>query len=349
MSLSGLLFFFIYLSVISGLFGQRIALNKTQTSSSNKTKSVDGMDIMKSIGFSASSAKSKADKMCEVYSKYVYRTVEIIPMVPGQEPRNITISDCTMEPLIVGGVDAKPKEFPHMALVGYEEIKTRKINWICGGSLISSKFVLTAAHCIFANNRFQYWVRLGDLDTSSESDDSEPVNIRVAKKIIHPQYNDRHVYHDIALFELEYEATFSNYVRPLCLHTSKEKKSDKLVASGWGYTRWEGNRSSEKLQKITLPLVSNQKCNKFYDSREDQNVIPNGIVKDLMLCAGGEEKKDTCQGDSGGPLQIMHKNFFCMYSIVGVVSNGKGCALGYPGIYTRVSNYVAWIVENIWP
>ncbi|KAE8573468.1 ovochymase-1 [Halyomorpha halys] len=416
MSLSRLFFFFFYMSVIGGLFGQRNILNKNvdevcksgpdnwicktrnnchtlrkafengirpdictfigneaifccpsekyissigqttgsqptvpaQTSSANETKSVDEVDSKKSSEPSISSAELKAEEKCKAYSKYAYQTVQLFSMVPGQKPKNITTSDCTMETLIVGGVEAKPKEFPHMALIGYEETKTRKINWICGGSLISTKFVLTAAHCVLANNRFQYWVRLGDLDTSSDRDDSKPVNFRVIKKIIHPQYNDKHVYHDIALFELESEATLDNYIRPLCLQSSKEKESERFLASGWGHTEWEG-KPSAKLQKIILPLVPHQICNKSYDSSEDRNVIPNGIINDYMFCAGGAEQKDTCQGDSGGPLQIVHKNLFCMYSIVGVVSYGKGCALGYPGIYTRVSNYVPWIVKNVWP
>ncbi|CAH1398755.1 unnamed protein product [Nezara viridula] len=284
--------------------------------------------------------------MCGVYSKYVYQNVTIAPMLPGQKPRIISLQECSIETLIVGGVDAKTKEFPHMALIGFEENKRKKIEWVCGGSLISPKFILSAAHCILSNS-FQYWVRLGDLDTSSETEDSEPENIKVIRKIGHPQYNSNLLYHDIALFELESEAKLSTYVRPLCLHTSKEIGSEKLVASGWGHTRWQGRRSS-KLQKVVLPPVSHQVCREKY-GRKHQDLIPQGILEDSMLCTGSAEGKDTCQGDSGGPLQIKRKNIFCMYSIVGIVSYGKGCALGYPSIYTRVSNYVPWIENIVWP
>lgn len=60
-----------------------------------------------------------------------------------------TIDNClTYTPLIVGGQPADPKEFPHMARLGRRHQQLGTIDWFCGGTLISNKFVLTAAHCL---------------------------------------------------------------------------------------------------------------------------------------------------------------------------------------------------------
>ncbi|XP_018562107.1 transmembrane protease serine 4-like [Anoplophora glabripennis] len=74
-----------------------------------------------------------------------------------------------------------------------------------------------------------------------------------------------------------------------------------------------------------------------------------------MICAGSSiESRDTCKGDSGGPLQVYHdksQGIRCMYDIVGVTSFGKSCGLAknLPGVYTRVSAYIKWIEDTVWP
>ena len=84
------------------------------------------------------------------------------------------------------------------------------------------------------------------------------------------------------------------------------------------------------LQKVTVPFVDEATCKDAYGSSS---------ITDGMICAG-RKGKDSCQGDSGGPMVNMNGEQ------VGIVSWGYGCAAaGYPGVYTRVSNYASWI-EN---
>lgn len=93
-----------------------------------------------------------------------------------------------------------------------------------------------------------------------------------------------------------------------------------------------------------MPVRGNAECENTYKQA-------NVNLKHGQMCAGGEKGKDSCRGDSGGPLMVSYadeKNEINWY-IVGVVSFGPSpCGMeGWPGVYTRVSNYGKWIVEKL--
>ncbi|KAL1122455.1 hypothetical protein AAG570_002786 [Ranatra chinensis] len=232
-----------------------------------------------------------------------------------------------------------------MGSVGYKDNPTR---WLCGCSLISERYVLTAAHCTDGGGPALY-VRLGELDVDSEWDDARPVIMRVSKRINHPGYVSNIGYNDIALMQLERDATFNAYVRPACLPVTWEIPDQTAIATGWGHTtygEWYAGKQSNDLRKVRLKLVSTERCQSVYGSAPK---IPQGLKNESMLCAGEEEGKDTCQSDSGGPLQTPLKKPYCMYNIVGVTSFGKACGSAAPSVYTRVSYFVPWIESIVWP
>jgi secreted trypsin-like serine protease len=110
-----------------------------------------------------------------------------------------------------------------------------------------------------------------------------------------------------------------------------------------------GGDQSNQLLKARLNIVNNLACAIWYNISIE---APRGITPN-MICAGdpqGGWLKDSCQGDSGGPLQVIHPRNQCLFQIIGITSFGRGCAnINSPGIYTRVSHYLPWIENIVWP
>lgn len=97
---------------------------------------------------------------------------------------------------------------------------------------------------------------------------------------------------------------------------------------------------------MELPIVDLKHCQDVYKTQ------PKVHITKKQLCAGGKENKDSCPGDSGGPLQSASFLFDDIrYVQFGVVSFGpKFCGLdGFPGVYTKVSYYMKWILDTIEP
>ncbi|KAJ8961852.1 hypothetical protein NQ318_021469, partial [Aromia moschata] len=274
-----------------------------------------------------------------------------------QEPGAVSLKKCreyypyTINAVLIpGGEESLAREFPHMAAIGFGGTNTTQ--WLCGGSLISPKYVLTAAHCLMSRQLGPpRYVRLGELDFATEQDDAQPQDFTVKRVIPHPDFRPvSGRYHDIGLIELDRNVKPTRHVSFACLDTVRAHKEPQMIATGWGRTEFSG-RTSTHLLKINLDTVSIDQCQRFYQGARRE--VPRGVVDDLQLCAGGKPDQDTCQGDSGGPLQLRYKragSAVYAYTIVGITSLGKACGLSrIPGIYTRVYGYLSWIEGIVWP
>ncbi|XP_018562471.1 venom protease-like [Anoplophora glabripennis] len=233
-------------------------------------------------------------------------------------------------PHIFGGGDAKEHEFPHMAALGYED--TDGIDFQCGASVISNRFLLTAAHC---TRRTPKIVRLG----ITKLDGENPQDFSVKRAALHPNYNYSHTYNDIALIEIEKNISFTEKIYPACLYLQSDVPNS-MIVTGWGKLSSEtGDDRSNTLQKVTVAPTSQQNCSTYYTRL-------SRTIDNTQICAGSSEA-DACQGDSGGPLQIeIHDG---VYSVVGIVSYGSYCGGKIPGVYTKVSEYIDWIESIVWP
>ncbi|XP_006609334.1 serine protease snake-like [Apis dorsata] len=320
---------------------KKISTTTIRTTTTKKTTAI--------TTFLPFTAKMKTKAKCEEYSRYVYTTEYPPTLINNKKPVNKSLCYIKDRTLIVGGTKAEAKEFPHMAAIGFDTLDG--IVWACGGTLISERFVLTAAHCTFNRNlnSTANWVRLGDLNLERSDDYAKPENFRVIERIRNPHYKPPSQYHDIALLKLESDVQFNAWIRPSCLPYSLPDSGldGKATATGWGDVEWHESGSNDLL-KVTISLVSQPKCNKLFIGNEKNNKLKFGITEDSQICAG-ELGKDTCQGDSGGPLVILNRDYDCMYTLIGVTSLGKLCGTIIPGIYTRVYNYISWIENIVWP
>ncbi|XP_050080491.1 transmembrane protease serine 9-like [Anopheles maculipalpis] len=244
----------------------------------------------------------------------------------------------------LGGVRAFQGEFFHMAAIGWSR-SGGKIDYLCGGSLITWTFLLTAAHCAAdLENTPPDTVRLGDTDLGSTDDDEIAQQIKIARIIKHPQYRASRKYYDIALIELQERAWINGAISLACLWREPEAPTDVLEAVGFGALGF-GEMLSPTLQKVQLRALDRTSCGERIPMNRRQ--MPEGLRAD-QLCASSDTM-DTCEGDSGGPLQTnLHDVFGNVYPlIVGVVSFGTPCAEGSTGVYTRVSSYVDWIEKEV--
>ncbi|XP_068990489.1 transmembrane protease serine 9 [Neodiprion pinetum] len=231
---------------------------------------------------------------------------------------------------IVGGQTTKNNEFPWIARLSYLS------KFYCGGTLVNDRYVLTAAHCVKGFMWFMIKVTFGEHDRCDEGNKPET---KFVIRALSGEFSFLNFDNDVALLRLNERVPFSNTVRPICMPTVKDNQyvGTKAIAAGWG-TLQEDGKPSCLLQEVEVPVMSLADCrNMSYNPR---------MISDNMLCAGYREGlKDSCQGDSGGPLVAEREDK--KYELIGVVSWGNGCARpGYPGVYTRVTRYLDWILEN---
>ena len=201
---------------------------------------------------------------------------------------------------------------------------------LCGASLVTAVFVVSAAHCFYGARNKDFTLELGSGEAL--------VTRRIGELFIRSDFVRRSYDNDIALVRMDKEVTFNLLVRPVCLPSMVDEMAGmEGTVVGWGLLKQNGN-IPDGLQAIQLPIIPRNTCRLM--SRHQQNAIT-----DNMFCAGFMDGSgDACQGDSGGPFLVTGDN--SVVSLAGIVSWGIGCARrDYPGVYTRLPIFLPWIAE----
>jgi trypsin len=205
----------------------------------------------------------------------------------------------------------------------------------CGGSIISERWILTAAHCL--ENRGNVLqpnaIKILSGQTKLNQFIVSP-GLSVSRIILHPEYDFRTYRNDIALIELSSPIPFNANQKPIGLPEGPMPSAGTIAkVSGWGSIRYLSNVYPTNLLSAEVSLVRNQECLQRYGN----------FIAQVMFCAAHPNfHQDTCQGDSGGPLAVFDSQLG--WRILGVTSFGNGCAdRPFPGVYSRVLSFKDWI------
>ncbi|CAG9797979.1 unnamed protein product [Chironomus riparius] len=218
-----------------------------------------------------------------------YESITQIPYYVRSHPNfpasKVVLNKCRRSGtgLVVGGEDAFLFEFPHQALLGYQKFK---VEWSCGGSLISPDFVLTAAHCLDSINTGPVtFVKLGMISRIESNNFVKIYGIN--EKYKHENYKQQTNNNDIALLKLNDTVKFNENIFPICL-PSKLYESDAIL-TGFGRTGGK-EATSENLLKVGLQHFTYSYCRELFNVRSER------VFRDTMICYGHRtDKKDACQ------------------------------------------------------
>ncbi|KAH8251283.1 hypothetical protein KR032_005124, partial [Drosophila birchii] len=214
-----------------------------------------------------------------------------------------------------------------------------------GGSLIALDVVLTAHHTTKNYRRDEILVRAGEWDLNTDTERFLHEEVEVRKIVRFPTFDTRNGANNLALLFVEKPFKLSHHIRPICLPSQNQKFDRKrCIFSGWGRDAVKQNSFMNIMKKVDLPIVSRKSC-----EAEIQNYKgPDFWLHDSLMCAGGEDGKDSCEGDGGSPLACPLEDDPNRFEQAGVVNWGIGCGEeNIPGVYTDVAKFRGWIDKQI--
>ncbi|XP_067307100.1 transmembrane protease serine 13a [Pseudorasbora parva] len=298
--------------------------------------------ICEQLGFKRSYASKPVDSKMSVTLTVGQRSAKLIQGLVSvssgcldEKAVSLECTDCGKQQSasrIIGGTASKVGQWPWQVSLHYNG------GHVCGGTLISPDFVVSAAHCFQSSmaNSGNWRVYVGTI-----SQNTLQIPYLVKKIMVNENYNTQSNDYDITLLKLANPVTFSNTIQPVCLPTFDQTFSDGLECktSGFGTTQEGAGYASTSLMDVAVNVIDTRVCN--------SSQVYRGAISKNMMCAGDMNGgRDSCQGDSGGPLVCKGGNE--RWYLAGITSWGAGCGQRQkPGVYSRVTSLLPWIYSKM--
>ncbi|XP_037550062.1 chymotrypsin-like elastase family member 2A [Nematolebias whitei] len=236
---------------------------------------------------------------------------------------------------VIGGSDAKPNTWKWQVSLQFDSYYDGSFYHICGGTVVDSFYIMTAAHCILSMEASQYRTVVGEYNLF-ENDNSEQF-IPVEKIIVHPEWvGDLGKGNDIALLKLATPIYANGYVEIANLPYPGQMLPHGFTCyiTGWGSMDHVGT-TPDKLQVAPINVVEHAICSthEWWGS----------LALRTMLCAGGDGIISGCHGDSGGPLNCLTDGAWRVHGVVSYGPAGMCNQVSKPTVFTRVSSFIDWM------
>ncbi|XP_070505116.1 uncharacterized protein [Chironomus tepperi] len=241
---------------------------------------------------------------------------------------------------IMRGTAVPRGKYPwNVALYSIDNVSNKK-EYICGGSIVSNKTIVTAAHC-FRGKSSSHLYNAGNIivlvgaHNLSETIEIGRLTVAVRKIIIHPDWNIniKSFDADIALVELDEYLNFSNYIQPICLMNpgSDMESIKKGIVAGYGKSEFKDVEDVARI--INMPIINYTECVKSSDHES--------LLSNRMFCAGYANGTGVCIGDSGSGLHVVYKNTYYLRGIVSASLHGEinGCDVNAYAVFTDVMKH----------
>ncbi|XP_053687232.1 brachyurin-like [Sabethes cyaneus] len=237
---------------------------------------------------------------------------------------------------ITNGREATPGQFPYQVALLSQFVDSTAL---CGGSILTNNYILTAAHCV--EDALGGTAVVGAHNRMADEESQQRIGYGADGVILHPEYSVTDLRNDVALVHLNSAIEFNERVQPTRLPAADDNRTFSGMTgtvSGFGRTSDSVQTPSTVVMFTSNPIITQATCLGSWGS-------DSSLIQEQNICLSGAGGRSTCSGDSGSPLTVTSGGSILQVGIASFTSE-MGCAIGIPSVFARVSFFREWIVAN---